>query len=117
MDMPTGHSPRVAQQFYLYLQGHQQDPPNSRVQTWHVDRPALLWVWGFVAAVILILLIWILEYRSHRPREPLSPLDRWGGYTTEAAGHVPISFWVILAIIVVFGAQFIVAHLIGGQLF
>ena len=117
MGMPTGDSPRVAQDFYLYLQSHQQAPPNSRVETWKVDGPALLWLWGFVVVVALILFVWIREYRSHHPREPISPLDRWGGYATESAGHVPLSFWVILVIICVFGAQFIVAHLIGGQLF
>ena len=82
-----------------------------------MDGPALLWLWGFVVVVALILFVWIREYRSHHPVEPISPLDTWGGYTTEGAGHVPWSFWLILSIVVVFGAEFIIGHLVSGQLF
>jgi hypothetical protein len=116
MGMPTGDSPRTAQQYYLYLQGHQLQP-HGRTETWHVDWTSLGWMWGFVILVVLFLLIWIREYRSHHPVEPISPLDRWAGYTTEGAGHVPWSFWFLAAIVVVFGAVLVIGHVISGQLF
>jgi hypothetical protein len=116
MGMPTGDSPQTAERFYHYLQSRQLEP-HGRVETWHIDWASLAWLWGFVALVIVVLLIWIREYRSHHPAEPISPLDRWGGYTTEGAGHVPWSLWLIFAIVVVFGAEFIIGHLVSGQLF
>ena len=49
---------------------------------------------------------------QHRP-----PLDRFGGFTTEAAGRVPFSFWVVTIVVVACGAEFVIGHLISGQLF
>jgi heme/copper-type cytochrome/quinol oxidase subunit 2 len=114
MGMPTGDSPQTAEQYYLYLQGHQLEP-HGRVETWHIDWTSLAWLWGFVLIVILILFVWIRDYRSHR--EPLSPLDRWGGYATEASSRVPLSMWIIGAIVVALGAVLVIGHLISGQKF
>jgi hypothetical protein len=114
MGMPTGDSPQTAEQYYLYLQGHQL-APHGRVETWHVDWASLAWLWGFVVVIAVILFFWVREYRSHR--EPIEPLDRWGGYTTERAGRVPLGLWIIIAVIVGFGVEVAVGHLISGQLF
>jgi hypothetical protein len=65
----------------------------------------------------IVFAFWIRDYRSTHPRTGIAPLDRWGGYTTEAAGRVPIFFWVITLAIVAFGAEFVVGHLVNGQLF
>jgi hypothetical protein len=65
----------------------------------------------------LILVLWIRDYRSSHPQTGISPLDRWGGYTTEAAGRVPIFFWLFMLVIVAFGAEFVIGHLVSGQLF
>jgi hypothetical protein len=116
MGMPTGDSPQTAERFYHYLQAHQLTP-HGRTETWHVDWTSLGWLWGFVVVVVLVLLLWISEYRSHHPVEPISPLDRWGGFTTEGSGHVPWSVWLLGASVAIFGAVFVIGHLISGQLF
>lgn len=116
MAMPKGDSPQNAHDYYLYLQGHQL-APHGRTETWHVDWSALAWIWGFVVVLVLILLLWIRDYRSSHPQTGISPLDRWGGYTTEAGARVPIFFWIVTLVIVAFGAEFVVGHLISGQLF
>ena len=46
MSMPRGDTPEKVQDFYLYLQGHQET--THPVQTWHVDWMSLAWLWGFV---------------------------------------------------------------------
>ncbi len=116
MAMPKGDSVQDVHDYYLYLQGHQL-APHGRTETWHVDWTSLAWMWGFVAVLAIVLVVWIRDYRSNRPQIGISPLDRLGGYTTEAAGRVPFSFWVVTLVIVVFGAEFVIGHLISGQLF
>ena len=116
MAMPKGDSLQDVQAYYHYLQAHQLEP-HGRTETWHVDWTALGWMWGFVVALIVIFAFWIRDYRSTHPQTGIAPLDRWGGYTTEAAGRVPIFFWVATLIIVAFGAEFVIGHLVNGQLF
>jgi hypothetical protein len=116
MAMPTGDSPEKAQAYYQYLQGHQL-APHGRTETWHVDWTSLAWMWGFVVALAIILGFWIRDYRSTHPQTGISPLDRWGGYATEAAGRVPVFFWLVTVVIVAFGAEFVIGHLISGQVF
>jgi hypothetical protein len=116
MAMPTGDSPQTVHDYYLYLQGRQLEP-HGRTETWHVDWTSLAWMWGFVVVLGLILVVWIRDYRSSHPQTGISPLDRWGGYTTEAAGRVPIFFWLFMLVIVAFGAEFVIGHLVSGQLF
>jgi hypothetical protein len=116
MAMPRGDSLPKVHEYYDYLLSRQQSP-HGRIETWHVDWTALAWMWGFVIALGLILIVWVRDYRSSRPQVGISPLDRWGGYTTEAAGRVPFAFWVFTIILVVFGAEFVIGHLINGQVF
>jgi hypothetical protein len=116
MAMPKGDSPQTVHDYYQYLQGHQL-APHGRIATWHVDWTSLAWLWGFVVVFAIVFAFWIRDYRSTHPRTGIAPLDRWGGYTTEAAGRVPIFFWVITLAIVAFGAEFVVGHLVNGQLF
>ena len=47
MSMPTGDTPEKADDFYLYLNAHQQT--THPVQTWHVDWMSLAWLWGFAS--------------------------------------------------------------------
>src|SRR6266511_4384675 len=93
MAMPRGDSVQHVNDYYQYLQARQLSP-HGRTETWHVDWIALRWLWGFVIVLAIILLVWVMDYRSARLKTGLSPLDRFGGYTTEAAGRVPFSFWV-----------------------
>jgi hypothetical protein len=116
MAMPKGDSPQTVHDYYLYLQGRQLTP-HGRTETWHVDWTSLAWLWGFVVVLALILVVWIRDYRSSHPQTGISPLDRWGGYTTEAAGRVPVFFWLVTLVVVAFGAEFVIGHLISGQLF
>jgi hypothetical protein len=116
MSMPEGDSPQVAREYYLYLQGHQL-APHGRTVTWHVDSTALAWMWGFVLVLAILFGLWIRDYRSTHPPIGISPLDRWAGYTTEAAERVPFFFWVVTVVLVACGAEFVVGHLINGQLF
>jgi len=116
MAMPTGDSPQTVHDYYLYLQGRQLTP-HGRTETWHVDWTSLAWLWAFVIVLSLIIVAWVRDYRSSHPQTGISPLDRWGAYTTEAAGRVPIFFWVVTVFVVAFGAEFVIGHLISGQLF
>jgi hypothetical protein len=116
MAMPKGDSPQKVHDYYQYLQAREL-APHGRTETWHVDWTSLAWMWGFVAVLVVVFVIWIRDYRSTHPQTGISPLDRWGGYTTEAAGRVPIVFWVFTLVIVAFGAEFVIGHLVNGQLF
>ena len=116
MGMPSGDTPKIAHDYYAYLQGHQLEP-HGRVETWHIDWTSLAWLWGFVIALLIVIGLWIRDYRSSHPPTGIAPLDRWAGYTTEAAGRVPFFFWVLLIGIVAFGAEFVIGHLVSGQLF
>src|SRR2546423_8894704 len=91
MAMPKGDSPQKVQDYYHYLQAHQLEP-HGRVQTWHVDWTSLGWMWGFVAALVIIFFFWIRDYRSTHPQTGIAPLDRWGGYTTDAGGRAALLF-------------------------
>jgi sterol desaturase/sphingolipid hydroxylase (fatty acid hydroxylase superfamily) len=116
MAMPRGDSVQKVNDYYHYLQSRQLEP-HGRAQTWHVDWTSLRWLWGFAIVLAVILVAWIREYRSTHPPTGISPLDRFGGYTTEAAGRVPLFFWLVTLVIVVFGAEFVIGHLISGQVF
>jgi hypothetical protein len=113
--MPSGSSPDTAKQFFLYLQGrHQTD---YRVETWHVDWMSLAWLWGFVAAIVVLLLLWIWQYRTTRQRTGIYPVDTFGGYTTEAAGPSTFFFLFLTLVLSLFAAAIIIGHLVWGQKF
>jgi hypothetical protein len=116
MSMPSGDSPQKAEAYYHYLQAHQLDP-HGRTSTWHVDWTSLSWLWGFVVVLVLLLLLWVRQYRSTRIRGGIFPLDTWGGFTTEAAGPATRMFVFITIVVVAFGAEFVIGHLISGQMF
>jgi len=116
MTMPKGDSLPVVDRYYHYLQSQQLEP-HGRTETWHVDWTALRWLWGFVIVLIVLTLLWVRDYRSTHPQTGIAPLDRWSGYTTEAAARVPFFFWVLTVVVVVFGAEFVIGHLVNGQLF
>lgn len=116
MSMPSGDSPRAARDYYLYLQGHQLTP-HGRAATWHVDWNALGWLWGFVAVLVVGLLVWVRHYRTTRSRTGISPIDSFGGYTTELAGPATTFFVVIAVVIAVTTAWLIIGHLVAGQRF
>lgn len=116
MGMPKGDSVQKAHDYYLYLQGRQLTP-HGRTETWHVDWTALAWLWGFVVVIVVVIVFWVRDYRSSRLQSGISPLDRWGGFTTEAGARVPVFFWVVTVAVLAFGAEFVIGHLTSGQLF
>ena len=109
--MPSGDTPVKAQQYYHYLQAHQQT--TGPVETWHVLWFSLAWMYAFLV-VISILLLWVVQYRSTHRRAQLYPIDRWRVHDRVGApgGH---DFFVAtdsrLCIAIVVG------HLVWGQLF
>ena len=115
MSMPTGDTPEKAQQFYLYLNGHQET--TSPVQTWHVDWFSLAWLWGFAIVLSLVTLVWIWQFRSTRQRAGIYPIDSFGGYTTELAGPATFFFLLLTAVLTAFAVALIVGHLVWGQKF
>jgi hypothetical protein len=116
MSMPSGDSPQKAQQYYHYLQAHQLEP-HGRTSTWHVDWNSLAWLWGFVIVLTVLLILWVRQYRTTRRRPGIFPLDTWGGFTTEAAGPATRLFFLFTLVVGAFGAEFVIGHLISGQLF
>lgn len=112
---PKGDTPEKVREFYLYLQGHQET--THRVATWHVDWMSLAWLWGFVIALIAVLVLWVMQYRTTRQRTGLYPVDSFGGWTTEGAGPATLFFLLFTILIVVFAAVLIIGHIVYGQKF
>jgi hypothetical protein len=115
MSFPRGDSPAKAQEFYDYLQGHQET--TRPVQTWHVDWLSLSWLWGFVIALVALLIIWVRQYRTTRQRTGIYPIDTFGGFTSEGAGPATVFFLLFTVVIVLFGVAIIVGHIVYGQKF
>ena len=115
MGMPSGDSPQHAQQYYQYLQGHQESM--QRPATWQVHWIDLAWLWGFVIALVLLLLLWIWQYRSTRQKAGPYPIDSFGGYTTELAGPATRFFLLLTVVLAGFAVALIVGHLVWGQKF
>ena len=112
---PKGDTPQKAQDFYEYLQAHHET--ENRVATWHVDWMSLAWMWGFVVVLVLVLLLWVKQYRTTRQRTGIYPVDSFGGWTTEAAGPATFFFIVFTVVIVAFAVVLIVGHIVYGQKF
>ena len=67
--------------------------------------------------LILVLLLWVKQYRTTRQRSGIYPVDSFGGWTTEAGGPVTSFFLLITAIVVGFAIVLIVGHIVYGQKF
>ena len=115
MGMPSGDSPTKAQQYYHYLQAHQETM--QAPAAWHVRWLDLAWLWGFVIVLSLALVWWIWQNRSTRQRGGLYPVDSFGGYTTELAGPATLFFLLIVLVLSGFAVAIIVGHLVWGQRF
>jgi hypothetical protein len=115
MAMPSGESPEHVKEYYGYLQSHHII--DGRVETWHVDWFAVAWLWGFVAVLTLVILLWVRQYRTTRQRTGLYPLDSFGGWTSEAAGPATSFFLLFTAVVTGFAVALIVGHLVWGQKF
>lgn len=113
MGMPSGESPENAQRYYHYLQAHQETM--QRAATWHVRWLDLAWLWGFLIALAVIMLIWVWQYRTTRQR--IYPVDTFGGYTTELAGPATFFFIFFTVAVTGFAVALIVGHLVWGQKF
>jgi hypothetical protein len=105
--------PKQPDAYYHYLQAHHQS--DHPVQTWHVDWLSLSWLWGFVIALVALILFWIRQYRTTRHR--LYRVDEWGGYASELAGPATAFFFIFTAVVVGFAVALIAGHLIWGQKF
>lgn len=113
MGMPSGESAKHAEQYYHYLQGHQQTMQVPA--TWHVRWVDLAWMWGFVGALSLLLLFWVWQYRT--TRQKLYPVDSFGGYTTELAGPASLFFVLLSVVVTAWAVILIVGHIVSGQKF
>jgi len=114
MGMPSGDTPRKAQDYYHYLLSNHET--EHTVRTWHVNWFSLAWLWGFVAALSLIVIWWIWQYRSTRQRTRY-PIDSWSGYASELAGPATLFFLLLTAILTGFAVAMIVGHIVNGQMF
>jgi hypothetical protein len=115
MGMPSGDTPAKAQAYYHYLQAHQETMQHP--DTWHVRWLDLAWLWGFVAVLCVVILLWLWQYRTTRQRAGIYPVDRFGGYTTELAGPATLFFLLLTAILTAFAVVLILGHIIWGQKF
>ena len=115
MAMPKGDTPRKAHEYYQYLLSHHET--ERRSATWHVDWLSLAWMWGFVAALSLILILWIWQYRTTRQKTRIYAVDSWSGFTSELAGPATLFFLIFVAILTGFAVALIVGHLVNGQTF
>jgi hypothetical protein len=115
MAMPSGSSPEKAREFYEYLLAHHET--ERRVKTWYIDWLSLAWMWGFVAALSVILIFWVWQYRTTRQKTGIYPVDSWSGFTSELAGPATPFFVLLTAILTGFAVAVIVGHIVDGQLF
>jgi hypothetical protein len=115
MGMPKGDSPQKVDAYYKYLQGHQETL--TRPATWHVHWIDLAWLWGFVVAMVVVILWWIWQYRTTRQRTGIYPVDSFGGYTTELAGPSTLFFLLLTLILAGWAVVLIVGHIVWGQKF
>jgi hypothetical protein len=115
MGIPSGESPQKAQQYYHYLQGHQETL--QRPDTWTVHWLDLAWLWGFVVALLFVILLWLWQYRTTRQRRGIYPVDTFGGYTTELAGPSTYFFLLLSLILAGWAVVMIVGHIVWGQKF
>lgn len=115
MAMPSGDSPQKAQEFYHYLLAHHET--EHRVKTWYVDWLGLAWMWGFVAALAVILIWWVWQYRTTRQKTGVYPVDSWSGFATELAGPASLFFVLFTAIVTGFAVALLVGHIVDGQVF
>ena len=113
LGLPSGDTPEKARQYYLYLQGHQETM--QRAATWHVRWLDLAWLWGFLIALALAILLWVYQYRTTRQR--IYPVDTFGGYTTELAGPSTLFFVLLCVVLVGWAVALTVGHLVFGQKF
>jgi hypothetical protein len=115
MPMPRGDSPQTAEDYYNYLQSHHI--VDGRVETWHVDWVSIFWLWGFLLVMSVAVLLWVKQYRTTMQRTGISPVDRFGGWTTEAAGPATLFFVLLTVFLTAFAVAIVVGHLIWGQRF
>lgn len=113
MGMPSGDSPSKAQQYYDYLQAHQQTM--QAPATWNVRWLDLAWLWGFLIALVLIALWWVWQYRT--TKQKVYPVDSFGGYTTELAGPATTFFVLLTVLLTGWAVVMIVGHIVWGQKF
>jgi hypothetical protein len=115
--MPGGSSPDDAQAYYDYLLAHHQN--DGRIVTWTVDWWSLAWMWGFVVAMTVILILWVMQYRTTLKRNVagLYPVDAWGTYVSESARPSSLFFLVLALGLSLFAAALIIGHLVWGQIF
>jgi polyferredoxin len=115
MGIPSGDSPQKAQQYYHYLQGHQETL--QRPDTWTIHWLDLAWLWGFVIVLVLAILLWLRQYRTTRQRTGIYPIDSFGGFTTELAGPSTFFFVLLTLILAGWAVVLIVGHIVWGQKF
>jgi hypothetical protein len=115
MEIPKGDTPRKAEDFYRYLQGHQETLQPAA--TWHVRWLDLAWLWGFVIVLSLALLLWVWQNRTTRQRTGIYPVDSFGGYTSELAGPATLFFILFTVVLTGWAVALIVGHIVWGQKF
>jgi hypothetical protein len=115
MSMPSGDSPQDAQAYYDYLNGHHII--DGHVETWHVDWLSLAWLWGFIIVLTVAAGLWVRQYRTTKTRIGIYPVDRFGGWASEAAGPATVFFLILTAFLTAFALVMVITHLIWGQRF
>src|SRR5438045_944877 len=80
----------------------------ARTARWQVGWASVAWVGGFGIALVLVILVWVRQYRSTRHPPGIFPVDTWAGYTAEVAGPATIAFFILTLIVVAFGAEFVI---------
>jgi hypothetical protein len=115
MAMPRGDTPQKVHEINHYLLSHHET--EHPVKTWTVNWLSLAWMWGFVAALSLIVIWWIWQYRTTRQRTGIYPVDSWSGYASELAGPATLFFVLLTAILTGFAVAMIVGHIVHGQMF
>ena len=87
------------------------------MKTWHVDWMSLAWMWGFVAALSLILIWWIWQYRTTRQKQGSTRSTTGAGSRASSRARRRCFFLLLTAILTGFAIALIVGHIVNGQIF
>jgi hypothetical protein len=115
MGMPRGDTPQKVNEYYQYLQKHQETL--HAPATWHVRWLDLGWLWGFMIVLAVVTLAWVWQYRTTRQKRGLYEVDTFGGYTTELAGPATFFFLLLTLLLTAWAVILIVGHIVWGQKF
>ncbi len=112
---PSGHTSAQAQLIYKWLYANYLGSiPGERVQ--------ILWsgpfyIFLFLAALGVLLWIYVLMTNDHRKKGELYGVESFGGMILERIGIIDLLTWAITIVCILWAAYFFISQIIYGQVY